>query len=241
VEDVPPHPDDAELRPFAELRIIRVRHLAGRLIVGPQGAHRPGARLAREADAELGIDDPPGEHQVDRGAEVVGVFEEERPLFREIHLEAAVDGDLGAVRFHLAEVGIDGHVEHEAVLEDHLGVHAAVEFGQVAHPVRAVDAVRFDAPPGPEDAVGDELQVPARRDAPQAGGPRLLVQPAREPAGDARPERVFGGARDRPVQDDAPLLFGRAGKPERPERDLEPDGITLGSQTPLGVPERVKG
>ena len=54
--------------------------------------------------------------------EVARVLDEEGALLGEEHLEALIDGDLGIVGLHLAEIGIDGPVEGEGVSQDYLGV-----------------------------------------------------------------------------------------------------------------------
>ena len=73
------------------------------------------------------MNDPTGEKQVDGGIEVIRVLEKERTLFREEDLKALVDGHLWLVGFDLAEIGFNGCVQNQAVLDDELRIESAVK------------------------------------------------------------------------------------------------------------------
>src|SRR4030095_9314401 len=101
---------------------VRPDTLAGRLIVGEQGSHRPRAFLAGETNAVKRINNATGEHQVDGRREISGVLLKKRSLLGKENLESLVDSDLRFVGLHLAEIRIDSCVQDEAVLQKHLGV-----------------------------------------------------------------------------------------------------------------------
>src|SRR5690348_9803851 len=104
------------------MRIGRRQGFAWSSIVTGENPHGPGATFPGQTQAEFRVADAAREHHVDWAGEVVAVLEEERTLFWEKHFEALVDGDLRLVGFDLAEIRIDGGVEHEAVVQDELGI-----------------------------------------------------------------------------------------------------------------------
>ena len=101
-------------------RIARDHALARRAVIGQEGADGPWSYLAGQLDAVQRIDDAPRKHQIERRLKIAGVLLEERAFFRKENLEALVDRDLGIVRLNLAEVRIDGGVEHQAIFDDDL-------------------------------------------------------------------------------------------------------------------------
>ena len=96
--------------------------LAGSAVGNQQRPDRPFALLPGQPGAGEGIDDAAREEDLLRRLEEAGVLHEERALLRKVHLEPLVDGHLGLVRLHLAEIGTDGDVEREGVLDDHFAV-----------------------------------------------------------------------------------------------------------------------
>ena len=70
---------------------------------------------------------------------------------------------MGIVGFHLAEIGIDGDIEREAIVNDRLGVDAAAWIGAAAKGGNAVGRVVQEVRTAEGD-VGDELQIAAGRD-----------------------------------------------------------------------------
>ena len=97
-------------------------------------------RLSGEADPELRVHDATAEEEVDGRLEVAGVLQEERSPLREEDLEALVDRHLGLVGLHLAEVGVHGGVEDQAVAEDALEVQAAGEVRRLRDVLRPVSS-----------------------------------------------------------------------------------------------------
>src|SRR4051812_29522361 len=82
-------------------------------IVRHQRANRPGSGPSSHASSEQRVYDATRKEEVDGSLKVPGIFEEERTLFREVHLEALIDGDLRVVGLHLAEVWIPRQVKRE--------------------------------------------------------------------------------------------------------------------------------
>ncbi len=74
------------------------------------------------------MSNPAREDKIDGSCEVVAVLQKEGPLLGKEDFEPLIDCDLGLIRFDLAEVGIDSAVEHEAVVQDELGVETDVGF-----------------------------------------------------------------------------------------------------------------
>ncbi len=99
------------------------------------GRASPGARssLARTPTAQgpdfpvsrnpnSGCRDVARKYRNDRAREVVAVLQKKRALLGEKHSETLVDRNLRLIGFDLAEVRIDGRVEHETVVQNELRV-----------------------------------------------------------------------------------------------------------------------
>ena len=82
------------------------------------------ADFSCQANAVFRVDDVARVDQEDRRAEVIRVLEKERPELGKVDRVTLVDGELGLIGFHIAEIGIDGSVEHDAVFDDELGFAA---------------------------------------------------------------------------------------------------------------------
>ena len=107
------------------------------------------------------MSDTARKYEIDRRTEVVAVFKEERALFGEEDLEALVDGDLRLIRLNLAEVGINGGIEYEAVAQDELGVQSDIGFECASFEDRVSGIALINVAKGAERAVGIELHVAA--------------------------------------------------------------------------------
>lgn len=97
---------------------------AGGAIVNGEHAKIPAAELAGEAGAEFGVGDAAGEEEIFRSEKKAIIFEKKGAFFRELDLEALVDGDLGIVGFNLTEIRIEGDIEREAIVNDGFGIEA---------------------------------------------------------------------------------------------------------------------
>ena len=191
LEDVAIHPRDGERSPVAGQRAIRGHAVARRAVVRGEKPQRIRAGFSGQADAELRIANVPGKHQVNRSLEVVGVFDEEGPLLREIHLEALVDGDLRLVRFHLAEIRVGGDVEHQVVMQDELGVQSAAKVRRAVVKGRRQRIARVQRMKRTHHPVRDELHVSSRRNALQPFRRRGLAESPFHAPRNLRPEIVF--------------------------------------------------
>src|SRR5262249_33034842 len=116
------HADDADFGTVVVMRVAGIERLAGGAIVDGQYSEIPSSQSAGEARAEFGIDDAPRKEQVLRSGEVGVVFQEEGALLGKLDFEALVDGYLRVVGFHLAEIGVEGDVERERIVQHSLGV-----------------------------------------------------------------------------------------------------------------------
>src|SRR5438105_11640787 len=153
------------------------------------------------------MSDPARKHQIDWRGEVVAVLKEERALLGKEDLEALVDGDLRLVGLNLAEVGINGRVEHEAVAQDELGVQTDIGLECPSFEERVSGVALIDVAKGSERAVRVELHVAAGRDILQSLKRGGLVEASLDAVRNARPEQVFVGTRDGTIEDNAPRLL----------------------------------
>src|SRR5258708_889230 len=90
------------------------------------------------------------------------------------------------------------------------------------------------------DAVGYELNVPARRNVFQTGSRALLIEPSLDAAGIRRPEGIFTGAGNFAVQEDPPGLRVARGEAKAAKRDRNPYHETSISHFTCRVPDRIK-
>ena len=104
------------------------------------------------------------------------------------NLKALIDGHLGLIRLHLAEVGIQGQIDRERISQDDLGIKAqaavVIDAELRAGGISRVQEVRVG-----EDAIGDELQIMPRRDPVEPLQGCHLVDEALDPVRDVRPKR----------------------------------------------------
>src|ERR1700756_3276828 len=100
-----------------------------------------------------------GEDEINGAGEVVAVFDEERAFFRKENFEALVDRDLRLVGFDLAEVGVDGGIENEAVAQDVLGIDSALGLKGAAgeEGIRRISPI--DVAVAAQQSIGNELKV----------------------------------------------------------------------------------
>src|SRR5260370_4667605 len=90
---------------------------------------------------------------------------EERALFREENLEALVHGVLRLVTFKLAEIRVDGEIEHQAVVDDQLAVKTGSPAEMVAGDEGMVRVALIERTKRASDSVWIQLKIAPRRDA----------------------------------------------------------------------------
>lgn len=184
---------------LVEQRIGGIHLLPRRGGVGCQQPDRPRSVLACHAHAPFRVGDPACENEIDRGLEIVRVFLKKGPRLRKENLEALVDRNLRLIGFDLAEVGIGGRIDDEFVFEYELRVQAHLPERGSPRVEDIAWIVRVNFPERARDAIGDELNIPARRNLLQTGSRALLIEPPLDAAGIRRPESVFIGAWNAPV------------------------------------------
>src|SRR5215470_1912943 len=178
--------------------------------------------------------------KVDRAGEVIAVLQKEWTLFRKEHREALIDGDLRLVGFNLAEVRIDGRIEHETVVQDELGVQADLGLHGLAVEKRMVRVAVIDVAKAAQQSVGNELNVAGRRNAVDPGGGRSLIEPPLDAIGDSRPKQILIGARNAAVQNDPPLLFVIPGEPQALKGNFHEQQVALVRKPAFGIPNRIE-
>src|SRR4029077_4021000 len=139
-------------------------------VIDDQRAERPFAEFARHAAAELRVGNLAREKQVYGGREKSGVLNKKRAFFRKTNSEGLVDRDLRIVRFDLAEIRIQGNVKRERVFQHELGVQpgAVLKFIGEGRWRSGIWRIRWkrliEKMVAGKNAVGDELNIAARRD-----------------------------------------------------------------------------
>ncbi len=135
--------DGAEARSLAQILrdaadrdrgVLAVERIAGRdglaglAVVDGKQPDIGVVHLSRHADAVFGMHDVARVDQIDGRDEVVGILKKEGPQFGKVNGEALIDGELRLIGFDIAEVGVDGRVENDAVFQDQLGFAAVGAF-----------------------------------------------------------------------------------------------------------------
>src|SRR6266853_3234974 len=221
-------------------RIVRVYPLARRRGVGYQHSDRPRPVLAGHAHAPFRVGNAAREDEIDGRLEIIRVLLEKGPRLGKENLEALVDSNLRLVGFDLAEVGIGGRVDDELVFEHQLGVQAHLPERGSSRVKDMVGVVQVKFLKRARNAIGYELNVPARRNLFQTGSRALLIEPSLDAAGIGRPEGVFTGAGNFAVQDDPPGLRVARGEAKAAKRNREPyDETSIGHFTDR-VPDRIE-
>ena len=212
--------------------------LAGLAIVGDKESEIGVIDLSRHADAVLGMHDVARVDEIDGRDKVVGVLEKEGPQLGKVDGEALIDGELRLLGFDVAEVGVDGGVDHDAVFEDELGFAAAGAF-KVARTEEGVGGIDVDQVAlvlG--KSVGVQLEVVRAGDALDAVQNCLLAQDASDIGGNARPEILLGVAGEITDKDDAPIGFVAA-KTETAEGDGDERHPAVFGHAAFGIPHGV--
>ena len=184
-------------------RIVGGNSLSRASVIHAQDAHRPGAKLAGEPSAVLGLHDVVGVVQADGGLEVAAVFNEKRPYLREVGRKALIrDGRI--VDADLAEIGVDGGIEHQAVVQDELCIEPAIPLEMLVFEVRVggVDGVYL--PQVATQYIRFKLKVLAMLDIAETFGCHVLGQAAGDRMPVLWPEGLFVGVGNIPLQDNAP-------------------------------------
>jgi hypothetical protein len=191
------------VRARAESGVALDHRLAGTEVVDAQHSYGPAPQFARKPSAVLRLDDVVGVVEVDRSHEIAAVLDEEWPHFGEIGWKALV-GNCRIVNADLAEVRIDRGIQHQAIVQDELGVEPAIALQMLVFKVRidGIDGVQLAQ--AARDGVRLKLHVlPAPHVA-----ETLDFHILREASGDvviaARPEVALVGVRHVALEDDAP-------------------------------------
>src|ERR1700733_3560326 len=119
------------MRAGIEFRIAGGPRLSRASVIHAEKAQCPGTELAGEPGAVLRFDDVVGVVEADRGLEVAAVFEKERPYLGEVRRKALV-GNGRIVDADLTEIGVDGGIEDQAVVQDELCVEPTVALEMLA-------------------------------------------------------------------------------------------------------------
>src|SRR6266567_1780375 len=127
------------------------------------------------------------EHHVDWTDEVVAVFQKERTLLGKENFEALVDGDLRLVGFDLADIGTEGGIEDEAVVQDELGIESNLGLQGAAIKKWVGWVERINVAETAEECVGNQLDI-ARGGQIEGGGGSGLIEAALSTVGDSRPK-----------------------------------------------------
>ena len=67
-------------------------------------------------------------NQCDGSVEVACILKKERAQLGEVHREALIHGELRLIGLNIAEIGVNGAVQHDAVIDNQLGLAAGGAF-----------------------------------------------------------------------------------------------------------------
>ncbi len=110
---------------------IALRHSLSRAsVIHSKQAHRPGSKFAGKTRSELRLNNVVGVIQAHRRHEIAAVFDEEGPNLSKVGRKALIWRSR-IVHAHLAEIRIDGGIEHQAVVQDELCVQARCSPGEL--------------------------------------------------------------------------------------------------------------
>ena len=151
--------------------------------------------------------DVAGVNERDGGAEVAGILKKERAQLGEVHGEALIHGELRLIGLNIAEIGIDGAVQDDAVFDDELNLAAGGAFDVPRAEVRVrwvkVDELALVL----TQRVGVQLEVVRAGHAFDAAQRGLLGQYAAYVGGHARPVVRLGVAGQIALKDHAPIFL----------------------------------
>src|SRR5579863_482362 len=176
-------------------RIARWVGFARFTVVDGEEAEIGSGDFSCQANTVFGMDDVARVDKQDRRAEEIRVLKKEGPELRKVDGVALVDGELGLIRFDIAEIGIDGSVEDDAVFDDELGFAAgsALEAPGAEVWIERIEIDQFALILG--EHVGIDLQIMGAGDAFDAMHGGFLGENAGDAGGDTRPEVGFAVAR----------------------------------------------
>src|SRR5207302_4953527 len=141
------------------------------------------------------------------------------PLLREEHLKALIHGVLRLVRFDLREIGINGRVQHQAVVENEFGIETelALKITVVETWLNGIAVIQTVQTA--DVSVRIELHVAAGGNVRHASDESFLIKASGNAAGNPRPVVVFIIARDVAHQRRAPYLLICGMKTNAAKRD----------------------
>ncbi len=224
--------------PLAVERIFGRGRLAGIAIVDKERANVGIVDFPRHARAIGGVHDVARVDQVDGRGKIVCIFEEERAQFRKIDGVTLIHRELRLLRFHRTEVGIDGGVEHQALVENHLGFTARRAF-EVSRTEVRIQRIEVD-----EGAlvlrqhIGVQLQVVRTGHAGHAVQSPLLAEHPGGAGRDARPVVDFAVTWQVAREDDSPIGTERT-ITNALERDADQGHPAVRGDVRLGIPDLV--
>jgi hypothetical protein len=145
---------------------------------------------------------------------------------------------------HLAEIGVHGGVEHQAVVQNKLCVQPAIALQMLVLKVRIIRVYGVYLAQVAGQKIRFHLKVLAMLDIAEAFGGDVLGQAAGDGVFDLRPVGLLIGMGDIPLEDNAPgprlpgigLFEIQAG-----ERNPHEHNVSLRRAFPPGVPHRIKG
>ena len=128
--------DGAQTRSFTQIfrdtadgnrGVLKIERVAGRdcvarlSVIGCEQSNIRVADFAGHSNSVLRVHDGTCVDENDGRIEVAGILKEKWPQLRKVDGEALVDGELRLIGLDVAEIGVDGCVDHDAVFKDEFG------------------------------------------------------------------------------------------------------------------------
>ena len=229
--------DEADLRRSRQV-VLKARDVEDRAIDAAGRRRRVvdrreqgdvGARaVSRQLDGRQRRRNPPRVDQIVRRGEELGAVQEERALLRKEERAARVERELGGVRLHLREVGVDRAVQRQVRRET--PAHVAAELGAarvVVPPIACRDTIRVRGHHRIQIEHQAPVQVGQAVDRSRLREERALGAQGRHPA-------VLLAAALHAAHDvERPRLHAVGGIAQRLERDGDLDLVAVGGQPPF--------
>src|SRR5690348_919109 len=238
--DVAIDPYNAETRVLAREWIIRCHAFSRRLIVGEESPDGIMSYLAGEPDAIQGIGDVAGEKQVEGRLKKVCVLKKKGPLLREEDREPLIHRHLRLVGFHLAEVGIDGRVQHQAVFQHRLAVEPCLRIEAARDEPWIIGVARIQGAVRAFKGVRNKLHIVSPGYRVQAFQRGLLAQASLNASGNARPRVRAIVARDPANEKNSPCLLLSCREAQTLERNRLPNDKAAPGPLAFRFPYRVE-
>ena len=147
---------------------------------------------------------------------------------------------LWVVRFNLAEIRVQRHVERQRVLGNEFRIESGAVLEDIAEAGSRAVRWLIQKVTGRQQPIGNQLNIAARRNMLESADWRELLGKALHPLRHIGPIVVLALAQNRAIEGHAPCLLRLVRKTQALERNGEPDDVAVPRQASFGVPYRIE-